>query len=199
MITPDPRSGLRSGPPRARRRALAAALVALAAASFAPAAAAQGPRSAAAARELAAALDTAKMDSIAAADPSDPETFAAALYFPGSQLLVVSAKYAAPTLLLDKISSKNYRDIYIDLNSASVAGSKVFIIDQSCDGLIARPDGDQVADTFEAAAKQMAFDGDWKKAKISEDEYMKSFADADERYAKILALLTAQVKGTGSS
>ena len=88
------------------------------------------------------------------------------------------------------------RQVYIDLNSASVAGSKVFVIDQSCDGLIAKPDGDQVADSFEHGSKHVAFDGDWKKAKISEDEYMKSFADADERYAKILTLLTAQVKGT---
>ena len=71
------------------------------------------------------------------------------MYFPGGQLLVVSAKYAAPALLTQKMAAKNYRDIYSDLNSASVAGTKVFIIDQSCDGLVAKPDGDQVADTFE--------------------------------------------------
>lgn len=198
MSTPDPRSGSPSGSPRARRRATAAAFVTFAIAVSAASAAAQGPRSASAAKELAAALDAAKLDSIAAADPSDPETFAAALYFPGSQLLVVSAKYAAPPLLVDKIANKNYRDVYIDLNSASVAGSKVFIIDQSCDGLVADPNGDQVADTYEAGSTQLAFDGDWKKAKLSEEEYKKSFADADERYAKILSLLAAQVKGTGS-
>lgn len=190
MSTPDSRSR--------RSRALSAVIVVVAAVIFAPSADAQGVRSAAAAKELAAALDAAKLDSIAAVDPADPETFVAALYFPGSQLLVVSAKYAAPTLLLDKMASKNYRDIYIDLNSASVAGTKVFIIDQSCDGLVAKPDGGQVADTFEHGSKQLAFDGDWKKAKISETDYMKSFTDADERYAKILALLTAQVKGTES-
>ena len=93
------------------------------------------------------------------------------------------------------MSSKNYRDIYIDLNSASVAGSKVFIIDQSCDGLVARPDGDQAADTFENGSSQLAFDGDWRKAKLSEDEYMKAFSEADQRYARILSLLAAQAKG----
>jgi hypothetical protein len=202
MSTPHPRSGpsrrlsrLRISHVSLPHVAARASVIAFALALFAASAAAQ-TRSAAAARELAAALDAAKLDSIAAVDPSDPESFAAALYFPGSQLLVVSAKYAAPALLLDKMSSKNYRDVYIDLNSASVAGSKVFIIDQSCDGLVAKPDGDQAADSFEHGSKQVAFDGDWKKAKISEDEYMKSFADADERYSKVLAMLTARVKGT---
>jgi hypothetical protein len=154
----------------------------------------QQARSPAAAKELAAALDAAKLDAIAAADPSDPGTFVAALYFPGAQLLVVSAKYAAPPLLVEKMNSKNYRDVYIDLNSASVAGSKVFIIDQSCDGLVAKPD-DEAADTFENGDSQLSFDGDWKKAKLSEEAYMKAFADADDRYAKILGLLASQAKG----
>ena len=160
---------------------------------------AQEARSVAAVKELAKALDAAKLDSIAAVDPSDPSTFVAALYFPGSQLLVVSAKYAAPPLLMDKMTAKNYRDIYIDLNSASVAGSKVFIIDQLCDGLMSKLQGDNsAADTYEHGPRQFSFDGDWRKAKISEQEYMKAFSEADERYAKLLALLTAQAKSSGS-
>jgi hypothetical protein len=154
--------------------------------------------SSAAVKELAKALQAANLDAIAAPDPNDPGTWVAALYFPGTQLLVVSAKYAAPTLLTEKMAAKNYRDIYIDLNSASVAGTKVFIIDQSCDGLIPKPDDQQVADSFEHGAKAYAFDGDWKKAKMSEDGYMKAFSDADERYARILALLTAQAKSSGT-
>jgi len=181
-----------------RHRAMSVVIVAAAVVVCPSLAAAQDGRSAAAAKELAAALDAAKLDSIAAADPADPETFVAALYFPGAQLLVVSARYSAPSLLVDKIASRNYRDIYIDLNSASVAGSKVFIIDQSCDGLVARPGGDRVADTFEHGSSQVAFDGDWRKAKMSEADYMKAFQDADERYAKILGLLTAQAKSAGS-
>jgi hypothetical protein len=155
-------------------------------------------QSSAAVRELAKVLDAAKLDAIAAPDPSEPGTWVAALYFQGAQLLVVSAKYAAPPLLVEKMAAKNYRDIYIDLNSASVAGTKVFIIDQSCNGLIAKPDGDQVADSYEHGAKSYAFDGDWKKAKLSEDAYMKAFSDADERYARILNLLIAQAKTSGS-
>ena len=155
-------------------------------------------QSSTAVKELARVLDAAKLDAIAAPDPSEPGTWVAALYFQGAQLLVVSAKYAAPPLLVEKMAAKNYRDIYIDLNSASVAGTKVFIIDQSCNGLIAKPNGDQVADSYEHGAKAYAFDGDWKKAKLSEDAYMKAFSDADERYARILNLLIAQAKTSGS-
>jgi hypothetical protein len=153
----------------------------------------QNPRSAPAAKELAAALDTAKLDSIAAADPADPQSFVAALYLSGSQLLVVSAKYAAPSLLVTKIKSKDYRDVYIDLSSASVAGSKVFIIDQNCDGLISKP-GEAAPDSWEADKQSVAFDGEWRKAKMSEEDYMKAYAQADERYAKLIALLMAQAK-----
>jgi len=155
--------------------------------------AAQASRSAEAAKQLAQTLDASKLEAIAAADPADPQTFVAALYFQGSQLLVVSAKYAAPPLLVAKIKEQNYRDVYIDLSSASVAGSKVFVIDAGVDGLAPKP-GENGADSYENGTKQLQFDGDWKKAKLSEEEYMKGFAAADERYAKMLALLEAQAK-----
>jgi len=157
-------------------------------------AALQGTNSAAAVKQLTQALDAAKLDAIAAADPSEPGRFVAALYIQGSQLLVVSAKYAAPSLLTAKLKTKEFRDIYMDLSSASVAGSKIFIIDQNCDGLASKPDSDAAPDSWEAGTQQVSFDGDWKKAKLTEDAYGKSFSDADERYTKILALLTAQAK-----
>ena len=118
----------------------------------------------------------------------------AALYIQGSQLLVVSAKYAAPPLLTAKINAKDYRDVYIDLSSASVAGSKVFVIDQNCDGLAPKPDGGAPADTWEAGTLALTFDGEWRKAKMTEEAYGKAFADADARYSRLLALLTAQAK-----
>lgn len=157
-------------------------------------AARQASTSAPGVKQLTQALDAAKLDAIAAADPSEPGRFVAALYIQGSQLLVVSAKYAAPTLLTAKIKTKEYRDIYMDLSSASVAGSKVFIIDQNCDGLAPKPDGDAAPDSWEAGTVQVSFDGDWKKAKLSEEDYGKVFSEADQRYAKVLALLTAQAK-----
>jgi hypothetical protein len=161
-------------------------------------AAAQESKSTAVAKALTQALDAAKLDSIAAPDPADPTAFVAALYFPGAQLLVVTAKYAAPSLLVTKIGTKEYRDIYIDLQSASVAGTKVFVQDQFANGLVLRP-ADGAADIWEAGAKAISFDGEWKKAKMSETDYMKTFAEADQRYAEMLTLLLAKAKGPSGS
>jgi hypothetical protein len=158
---------------------------------------AQASKSAAAAKQLTDVLDRLKLDAIAAPDPSDAGLFVAALYFQGGQLLVVSAKYAAPTLLTAKLAKKDYRDVYIDLNAASVAGSKVFVMDTGCDGLVAKP-GDGAPDTWEQGTTNRIFDGDYKKAKMSEEEYGKAFAAADETYAHILSLLAAQASKGGS-
>jgi hypothetical protein len=179
-----------------RRPCVVAGAGALCAALSLGAAPSQDSKSSAIAKELAQALDAAKLDGIAAADPSAPGAFVAALYIPGSQLLVVSAQYAAPPLLVDRITAKDYRGVYVDLQSASVHGTKVFVQDQGADGLSARADDDQPADSWEEKDKTVAFDGDWKKAKIAEADYAKAYADADDRYAKMLSTLLAQLKGT---
>ncbi len=165
--------------------------------SFSTSAATQGSKSAAVAKELTQALDAAKLDSIAAADPADPSAFVAALYFPGAQLLVVSAKYSAPSLLVTKIGAKEYRDVYIDLQSASVTGSKVFVQDQLGDGLLVKPADDSPADVWEAS-KTVTFDGDWRKGKLSEEEYNKAYAEADAKYAEMLSVLLKSTKRSGS-
>jgi hypothetical protein len=164
--------------------------------SLAAAASAQDSKSGPLARQLAAALDAAKLDSIAAPDPAKPGTFVAALYFANTQLLVVSAKYTAPQLLTDKLSKKDYRDVYIDLNSASVADTKIFIEDLFVDGLKAKRDEDKPYDSYELAGKRSPFDGKWKDQKLTEQDYMKVYAVADEAYAQMLMALLAQLKKT---
>jgi hypothetical protein len=159
-----------------------------------PIVAGQDSKSAPIAKELVQTLDAAKLEAIAAADPATPGVFVAAMYLPGSELLVVSAKYAAPQLLVDRITAKDYQAVYVDLQSASVRGSKVFIQDQGADGLVAKPSGDSAADSCDEDTKSISFDGDWKKAKISEAEYTKAFSEADDRYAKMLSMLLAQAK-----
>ena len=180
------------------RPLLSVAGVALAAAIVFAIPAAQDGKSVAVAKELSLALDAAKLEAIAAADPATPGAFVAALYIPGAQLLVVSARYSAPILITEKIAKKDYRDVYMDLQAASVAGTRVFVQDMLADGLVAKPDGP--GDVYEDGNKPMVtFDGSWKKAKMTEDEYMKAFADADEKYAKILSLLLAHTKGKTKS
>ena len=160
-----------------------------------PAAArAQDAKSADLVKQLAQLLDEKKLDAIAAADAQTPETFAAALYFPGTQLLAVSAKYSAPSLLNEKLTKKDYRDIYVDLSSASIAATKVFVMDTFADGLVAKPKGDSPADSVERAGATVSFDGDPKKAKMSDADYAKSFDEADAAYAHILSVLIAKLK-----
>ncbi len=157
-------------------------------------ASAQESKSLVLAKELTQLLDQAKLDAIAARDPSSPDAFVAALYFPGSQLLVVGAKYQVPSLLNEKIAKKDYRDVYTDLNSAYVEGTKCFVMDIGADGLKAKKDESRY-DTCDIGSKSYMFDGDWKKQKMaSEDEYNKAFQDSDDRYAKMLSALIAQAK-----
>lgn len=154
----------------------------------------QDSRTIALAKELTQLLDQAKLDAVAAKDPAAPDTFVAALYFPGSQLLVVSAKYQVPVLLNEKIAKKEYKEVYTDLNSAYVEGSKCFVMDIGADGIKAKRDETRY-DTCDIGAKSYSFDGDWKKQKFaSEEEYQKAFAQADDRYVKMLSVLIAQAK-----
>ena len=173
-------------------RSLAAVLLL----SFATPALAQDSKSAPLVKQLVAALEAGKLDAIAAKDPSAPDAYCAALFFPNAQLLVVSAKYTAPQLLADRLSKGEFRDTYIDLNSASVPGSKVFVADAAADGLKAKNAENQGSDTYEEAGKTIAFDGDWKAKKMSEQDYLKAFTAADERYSQILMALLAQMKKT---
>jgi hypothetical protein len=157
---------------------------------------AQDGKSMALAKQLTAALDAGKLDSVAAKDPSAPDAFCAALYFPGFQLLVISAKYSIPQYLNDRLAKKEYRDIYLDLNGAAVPNTKTFVQDGAADGLRPKNADNQAPDIYEAAGKQTIFDGDAKKQKLSEQEYQKVFTDADERYTEILTALLGQLKKT---
>lgn len=172
------------------RRLLAVAVVATVAAPLG--AAAQESKSAPLAKQLVQLLESSKLDSIAAADPTN-DTFVAALYIPGTQLLVVSGKFSTPLGAQERIKQKQYRDLYMDLQGAALPGSRVFASDVSCDGLMFKGNGDGAADSWDFANKSLTFDGH-KKAKMSEDDYTKAYSDADEQYARILSLLLAQAK-----
>ena len=172
------------------RRLMAGCLVATAVVSGT--AFAQTSKSAPLAQELAKLLDAGKLDSVAA-QGSEPGRFFAALYFPG-QLLVVSAKYSVPVLLVEKLQQKAYRDIYMDLHGASLPDTKVFIQDIGADGL--KPKAGNAPDSYERGANtRWSFDGEWRKQKIaSEDQYLKNFAAADLEYVEILTVLIQKAK-----
>lgn len=151
-------------------------------------------KSAPLARQLAAALDAATLDCIAASDPANPGVFVAALYFKGLQILVVAGKYSVPQLLNERIARKEYRDVYMDVNGTAAPDSKVFIEDPGTDGLKAKIETNQPFDSVEMAGKRTMFNNDWKGQKINEPDYLKAFTAADERYAQLLTALLAQAK-----
>ena len=159
-----------------------------------PLVSAQDSKSAVLAGELVKLLDSKKVDSIAA--KMDGDQYVGALYFPGSQLLVVQARYSVPQRMDIQLNEKKYRDIYIDLNSASVPDSKTLISDLGADGLQARRENNQPFDTVDVRGKSYAFDGDWDKAKISEADYSKTFQASDADYVLMLQALIAELKKT---
>ena len=162
-----------------------------------PAAWAQEPKSAAPAKELSQLLASRKIDSIAARMPDSREEFVGALTFPG-QLMVVWAKTTAPAVVNEKLIRKEYREVYIDLNSASISETRHFVTDLGPDGLRWRPEQRQgPADSHDLGAKSMRFDGNWREDKMSEADYMKAHAEADDAYARAIQALIDELKKQG--
>jgi hypothetical protein len=160
----------------------------------APAAWAQEPKSGALAKELSQLLTSRKIDSIAARMPDSLEEFVGALSFPG-QLMVVWAKTSAPSVVNEKLIKKEYREVYMDLNSASIAETRHFVTDLGPDGLRPKPEQRQgPADSHDLGAKTMRFDGNWREDKMSESDYMKAHSEADAGYARAIQALLNELK-----
>ena len=157
----------------------------------------QEPKSAAPAKELAQLLTEKKLDSIAARMPDNREEFVGALNFPG-QLMVVWARTTAPAVVNEKLIRKDYREVYMDLNSASVIESRHFVTDLGPDGLRAKPATKQgPSDSHDLGTKSMRFDGNWREDKMSEADYMKAHSEADAAYTRAIQALIDEVKKAG--
>jgi hypothetical protein len=183
---------------RTRCRIFPIAILALALSPLA--AAAQGTGSAAVTVELAKLLDARHMDVIAAADPDVPGRVIAALYIPGSQLLVIQAQHPVPRLLEQRLQRHEYRDIYMELHGSAPVESRFFVQDMEANGLKPTCGADQPFDTVsERGSVQTTFDGDWQGQGLSEADYRSRFAAADARYARMVGALVAALKAGTSS
>jgi hypothetical protein len=165
-------------------------------------AAAQTSKSAAIAKELIQVMDSKKLDSIAAKISAASATggeqpaarnFAAALYFPNVQLLVISGHYSAPQLMEPRLAGKQYRDTYMELSGTVTPNTKIFVQDMGEPGLSQRKQ-ENMFDTWNQAGKVVIFDGEPDKQKMSDADYQKAYVAADEEYAKILSALLAEAK-----
>ena len=151
---------------------------------------AQDSKSAAVAGQLTLLLDQMKLDAVAAKQGTDQ--FVAALYFQGSQLLVVAAKYSTPDRLNYLLGQKQYKDVYADLSSASEQATKVFVMDLGANGLKFKRENNEPFDTVDSSGGSVAFNGE--RGKLSEDDYRKVFATSDEQYTSMLQALLAALK-----
>jgi hypothetical protein len=152
----------------------------------------QESQSAVPAKALTEVMTARHLDAVAARD-GETGRFVAALFFPGSQLLVISARCASPARLQDLLDRREYREVYMELGTASVADSKVFFQDGHADGL--RPVMTDAVDiVYERDAVQTILDGDWKKHHLSEATYKEKFAAADTLYAQLLSTLVNALK-----
>ena len=135
-------------------------------------------------------MASSHLDAIAAKDSIDDDRYVAALAFPG-QLLVVSARYEVPIYVEEKIATGQFREVYIDLNQASIAGSKVLVTDAGANGLRAR---DDQVDLFDDGAGPVRFNGNWFGQQMSEADYARMSAEADTQYKRMLRVLIANAQ-----
>lgn len=157
-------------------------------------ASAQEPVSTTLAKELGTLLDQKKLDSIATRVPGDDNRFVAALYYPNSQLLVISARYGVPVLLQEHIWGRRYRDVYTALHSGGTVEGKFFVHDIAANGIPPSSAGAQNDVIYENGVQYVLMNGDWRGQKLSKDEYQKRIDAADPRYAKMLQALVEQLK-----
>ena len=153
---------------------------------------AQAFLSADAAGDLVYALDGSGFHAIATADPEEPGRFVAALYIPGSQLLVVSALHPSVDAVAYRISRREYREVYLDLQGSPTPEDKFFVQDASADGILsALPDSGDVDVLYEDGVRQTLFNGDFEAQHLTSAEYNARLTAADARYARLLKLLAS--------
>lgn len=137
--------------------------------------------------QLTAAMAKRQLEVIAAADPSSPNRYVAAMLIPGAQLLVVSAEYPNPPELQALMVHRQYRDVYSALHQPSTQASRLFFLDTGPDGVeVSR---DHVDVLYEKGVTQVLFDGDWKKSKLSQPDYQQKTREAGEEYLRLVKLL----------
>ena len=143
---------------------------------------AQPTSSASLVEQLKQLMDDQGLSAIAAQDPSKENHFVAALYFSGRQVLAVSAPYSAPLIMSGMLDNEDYRNVYIDLSSASDPAARFFVDDFGADGLQAGAATEGPRDSGKRGGQQVALD-------VSD-----LYAQADQDYAEMLRLLIGELR-----
>ena len=144
------------------------------------------------ASELMSLMQAKALQSFAARMPDQGDQFGAALAFPDVQLLVVTARHPSPDRLAAEVAQKQFSDVYSELQSGTTKESRTFFQDLGADGLAT---GGGIDVMYERGV-QTVFDGNWKRAKLSREEYGTRLAAADKRYGELLDVLIAALKSS---
>lgn len=148
------------------------------------------------AAELVRLMNARQSTVLAAADPAEPGRFVAALVA-GQQLLVIRARYAAPSVLREKILKSDYQQVYADLHGAGERQGRLFVMDSGADGLKMARESSDVA--WHDAEKQWIFNADWKGQKVKEIDYRRQFEEDEKAYADMLTTLITAIKTTSTT
>jgi hypothetical protein len=153
-------------------------------------AAGQESQSAAAAAALTRLLHERKLEAVAARDPAQPDRFIAAVYFPASQLLVISSVHPVLAVLEERLAQQQYRDVYTDLHGSGVREGRVFVTDLQANGLQRLRDPNEPFDiVYRNGVDQASYDAEWKAQKLTEAQYNQRFRKDDAEYARMLTVL----------
>jgi hypothetical protein len=146
--------------------------------------------SAAPAASFIASLEQRKLEAIVARDPEEPGRYVAALYVPGSLLLVVSAPYPVPAAIDKRIVEGRYLDAYLDIQGQANRQGHFFVVDSLADGLTKVCESDHPFDsTTINGGTTVSYDGKWETQKLTEEDYDARFSRDDTRYARMLKVL----------
>ncbi len=154
------------------------------------------------ARELAALMKSKKIEVFAMRESVISDRFFAVMLVPDVQMLVVSAAYSRPTDIEYRLYQKDYVTAYQDLSTGALATGRFFVEDVLADGLVATPVKKTPPDSVTVDSARQVFDGaaDPKKrndTRTPRDVYVKAFADADQRYTRLLDGLIEALKKPG--
>jgi hypothetical protein len=141
------------------------------------------------AAKLVQLLEMRHLTAIATTDPQVPGRFIAAMYIPGSRLLVVGASTPSIEAVRYRIQQRQFQDVYLDLQSTPTVQGKLFVQDAAADGLTWSLDGSNVDVAYEDGARTTLFTKE-NRAKGAAQSYAKT----DAEYARMLSQLVAALE-----
>jgi hypothetical protein len=148
--------------------------------------------------QLVGLLTQHQRESVAAQHPADPGRFVAALHLPGSQLLVISAKYSVPVLLKEHILNGRDREVYAELHSRADLEGRFFVQDFGADGLRDGTPSKPTDLTWRDGTVKTIYNGDWRAQDLSERDYRERLRTDSAEYAKLIHILASALAPTGT-